>query len=35
MFRGRDGLVMLVATLAAVALAIVASDVHVLDGVED
>jgi HD-GYP domain-containing protein (c-di-GMP phosphodiesterase class II) len=35
MFRGRDGLVMLVATLAAVALALVARDVHVLDGVED
>jgi HD-GYP domain-containing protein (c-di-GMP phosphodiesterase class II)/CHASE2 domain-containing sensor protein len=35
MFRGRDGLVMLVATLAAVALALVARDVHVLDGVQD
>jgi HD-GYP domain-containing protein (c-di-GMP phosphodiesterase class II) len=35
MFRGREGLVMLVATLAAVALALVARDVHVLDGVEE
>ncbi len=35
MLRGRQGLVLLVATLAAVALALVARDVHVLDGVED
>jgi HD-GYP domain-containing protein (c-di-GMP phosphodiesterase class II) len=35
MFRGREGLIMLVATLAAVALALVARDVHLLDGVED
>ena len=35
MFRGSAGLMMLVAALAAVALALVARDVHVLDGVED
>ena len=35
MVRGRDGLVILVAMLAAIALALVARDVHVLDGVED
>ena len=34
MVRGRDGLVLLVAMLAAVALALVAADVHLLDGVE-
>ena len=35
MVRGRDGLGILVATLVAVALALVAKDVHLLDGVED
>ena len=35
MVRGRDGLVILAAMLAAIALALVAKDVHVLDGVED
>jgi len=35
MVRGRDGLAILVATLAALALALVAQDVHLLDGVED
>jgi CHASE2 domain-containing sensor protein len=35
MVRGRDGLAILAAALAAVALALVAKDVHLLDGVED
>jgi HD-GYP domain-containing protein (c-di-GMP phosphodiesterase class II)/CHASE2 domain-containing sensor protein len=35
MIRGRDGLAILAATLAAVMLALVAMDVHLLDGVED
>jgi HD-GYP domain-containing protein (c-di-GMP phosphodiesterase class II) len=35
MLRGRDGLVILVAMLTAVALALVAKDVHLLDGLED
>src|SRR5215208_7408140 len=35
MVRGRDGLAILAAALAAVALALVAKDAHLLDGVED
>jgi len=35
MVRGRDGLVILAAMLAAMALALFAKDVHLLDGVED
>jgi HD-GYP domain-containing protein (c-di-GMP phosphodiesterase class II)/CHASE2 domain-containing sensor protein len=35
MVRGKDGLAILVAALAAVALSLVAKDVHLLDGVED
>src|SRR3954464_8611250 len=35
MVRGRDGMAILVATLLALALAIVAKDAHLFDGVED